>query len=77
MNEEDKILKGELFCPSDPELKAMKLRSHDLSAQYSRTSESETELRSRLAREILEGHIHKDSAIQVDATPDGILIRQK
>ncbi len=35
------------------------------------------ELVNRLAREILEGRIHKDSAIQVDATPDGILIRQK
>ena len=53
MNEEDKIFRGELFCPGDPVLKAMKLRSHDLSAQYSRTSESEAELRSRLAREIL------------------------
>ncbi|MBR4519698.1 MAG: sugar O-acetyltransferase [Victivallales bacterium] len=31
----------------------MKQRSHDLSAQYSRTSESETELRARLAHEIL------------------------
>ena len=35
------------------------------------------ELVNRLAREILEGRVHKDSAIQVDATPDGILIRQK
>ena len=53
MSEEDKILRGELFCPGDPLLKAMKLRSHDLSAQYSRTSESETETRTRLAHEIL------------------------
>ena len=37
--------------PGDPELMTMKLRSHDLSAQYSRTGESETELRSRLAAE--------------------------
>ena len=53
MTEEAKILKGELFCPGDPELKAMKRRSHDLSAQYSRTSEGDVELRARLAQEIL------------------------
>ena len=35
------------------------------------------ELVNRLAKEILEGHIHKESAINVDAGPDGIIIRQK
>ena len=34
------------------------------------------ELVNRLAREILEGRIHKGSAIKVDAGPDGIIIRQ-
>ena len=45
MREEEKIFKGLLFCPGDPELKAIKLRSHKLSAAYSRTSEDEVELR--------------------------------
>ena len=35
------------------------------------------ELVNRLAREILEGRIHKDSAIVVDAGKDGIEVRQK
>ena len=35
------------------------------------------ELVNRLAREILEGRIHKNSAIQVDADGGGIIIRQK
>ena len=35
------------------------------------------ELVNRLAREILEGNIHKDSAILVDAGPSGIEVRQK
>ena len=34
------------------------------------------ELVNRLAREILEGRIHKGSGIKVDAGPDGIVIRQ-
>ena len=38
MKEEEKIFRGELFCPADPELKAIKLRSHKLSARYSRTA---------------------------------------
>ena len=35
------------------------------------------ELVNRLAREILEGRVHKGSAIQVDAAGGGIIIRQK
>ncbi len=35
------------------------------------------ELVNRLAKEILEGRIHKDSAILVDAGPDGVEVRQK
>ena len=37
MREEEKIFAGILFNPGDPELKAIKLRSHKLSAAYSRT----------------------------------------
>ena len=31
MREEEKIFAGTLFCPGDPDLKAIKLRSHTLS----------------------------------------------
>lgn len=53
MREEEKILSGILFNPGDPELKALKLQSHRLSAEYSRSDEAETEYRSRLLRQLL------------------------
>ncbi len=53
MKEEEKIFRGILFRPGDPELKAMKLRSHKLSAEYSRTNEDDVELRARLLELIL------------------------
>ena len=48
MDEEAKIFKGELFCPGDPELKAMKLRSHKLSRQYSQLEEDDVETRQKI-----------------------------
>lgn len=53
MTEEEKIFKGILFCPGDPELRAMKLKSHNLSKDYSNTYENETEKRASLAKDIL------------------------
>jgi len=53
MTEEERILRGILFCPGDPELRAIKLRAHNLSSLYSRTLEGETEERERLLRQIL------------------------
>src|SRR5574344_576437 len=53
MSEEAKIFRGELFSPGDPELKAIKLRAHKLSARYSRTDEDDGELRATLAQLIL------------------------
>lgn len=53
MTEEEKIAAGILFCPVVPELKALKLRSHTLSQEYSGTQEDETERRQLLAEEIL------------------------
>ncbi len=53
MREEEKIMAGVLFCPGEPELKAMKLKSHNLSQEYSNTREDEPEKRQRLAEEIL------------------------
>lgn len=53
MTEEEKIFSGILYCPGDPELRAMKLRSHNLSMDYSRTYEDETEKRKQIISEIL------------------------
>lgn len=53
MKEEQKIFDGQLFSPADAELKAIKLRSHKLSAEYSRTNEDDVEVRASLAQLIL------------------------
>lgn len=53
MKEEEKIFSGILFSPGDPELRAIKLRSHNLSQEYSAAREDEHEKRQRLAEEIL------------------------
>lgn len=50
--EEEKIFAGTLFCPGNPELKAIKLRSHKLSAEYSRTHEDDVEIRAELIQMI-------------------------
>lgn len=56
MREEEKIMAGVLFCPADPELKQMKLRTHDLNVDYNKTYENETEKRQRLIRQIVGRH---------------------
>lgn len=53
MKEEERIFAGILFCPGDEALRAMKLRSHNLSSLYSRTLEDETERREELLTQIL------------------------
>lgn len=53
MKEEEKIKNGTLFCPGDPELRAMKARSHKLSKTYSDTFEDETDLRNSIAKTML------------------------
>lgn len=53
MNEESKIKAGVLFCPADPELKAMKLKTHNLNLDYNRLYEGETEKRNAILDEIL------------------------
>jgi maltose O-acetyltransferase len=40
MHEEDKIKAGVLFCPGDPELKAIKLKTHKLDVDYNQTHEA-------------------------------------
>ncbi len=52
MREEEKELAGLLFCPGDPDLKAIKLRSHTLCADFNKLYEAETEKRRELLQEI-------------------------
>lgn len=53
MREEKKIRAGILFCPGDPELRAIKLKTHNLNVDYNKTYEDETEKRSEILSEIL------------------------
>ena len=53
MTEEEKIFAGQLFCPGHPDLKALKLRSHNLCALYNRLFEDEEEAREALLKKIV------------------------
>ena len=53
MREEERIFAGILFSPADPELKAMKLRAHNLNLDYNRTYEHETEKRAKILQALL------------------------
>ncbi|BBI35941.1 sugar O-acetyltransferase [Cohnella abietis] len=63
MTEEERIFKGILFSPGNPELKAIKLRAHNLSSQYSRTFEEQTEERKEILEQLL-GKLGERSFIQ-------------
>lgn len=53
MREEDKIKAGIMYTPTDPELKAMKLKAHKLNLDYNKTYEDETEKRAEILKELL------------------------
>lgn len=53
MREEEKIQAGILFCPGDPELVAIKLRTHNLNLDYNRTYEDEVARRAEILSQIL------------------------
>ena len=61
--EEERIMKGILFCPGDPELRAIKLKTHKLNVDYNKTYEDETEKRAEILKEIL-GEMGEGSFIQ-------------
>lgn len=61
--EEQRIAAGVLFCPGDPELKAIKLRAHNLDTEYNATFENETEKRSQILKELI-GEMGEGSFIQ-------------
>src|SRR5690625_425847 len=52
MREEEKIFAGTLFTPGNPELKKIKLKTHNLCTEYNRTLEDETEKRQTLITDI-------------------------
>lgn len=61
--EEEKIMAGILFKPGDPELRAIKLRTHNLNLDYNNCYEDETEKRNRIIHEIV-GKMGEGSFIQ-------------
>lgn len=50
--EEEKLLAGLAFCPGDPALRAIKLRTHNLCSRYNQTLEDQVELRRELIGQI-------------------------
>ena len=67
MNEEAKIKAGILFSPADPQLKAMKLRTHKLNLDYNRLYEDEVEAREAIIHQIV-GHIGEGTFFQGPVT---------
>lgn len=63
MREEEKIKEGILFCPGDPELKAIKLKTHKLNVDHNRTYEDESEKRAAILSEMI-GELGEGSFIQ-------------
>lgn len=51
-SEEQRINEGLLFSPGNPELKAMKLKSHNLSADYNKLYEDQAEERNAILKEL-------------------------
>lgn len=61
--EEEKIRKGILFDPADPQLKAIKLRTHKLNQDYNRLYEDQAEERQAILQQML-GALGEGSFIQ-------------
>jgi len=63
MTEEEKIAAGILFCPGDPSLKAIKLRTHKLNQDYNRLYEDQTDERNAILAQIV-GELGEASFLQ-------------
>ncbi len=63
MGEEDRIKKGIVFSPGDPELRAIKLRTHNLNLEYNKTFEDETQRRRELLAQMV-GEMGENGFIQ-------------
>lgn len=63
VKEEERIFQGIVFCSGDPELVALKLRTHNLNVDYNNTYEDEYEKRAAILGEIL-GEMGEGTRIQ-------------
>lgn len=63
VKEEERIFQGIVFCPGDPELVALKLRTHNLNVDCNNTYEDEYEKRAAILGEIL-GEMGEGTRIQ-------------
>ena len=63
MNEEERIKNGLLFSPIEPELKRIKLRTHNLNVDYNSTYEDEVEKRELILKKMV-GELGENSFIQ-------------
>ncbi len=63
MTEEDKARSGKLFVPGDPDLKAKKLRAHNLNLQFNALYEDQEEERSQILSQLV-GKLGEGSFIQ-------------
>ncbi len=61
--EEKRIADGLLFAPGDAELRAIKLKAHNLSEEYNQTFEDETDKRARILGQLI-GSMGEGSFIQ-------------
>ena len=52
-HEEERIFAGQLFSPGDPELRALKLKAHNLNTRYNQTFEDDVELRAEILAQLL------------------------
>lgn len=63
VKEEEKIFAGKLFSPGDPELVAIKLKTHNLNVDFNATHEDEYEKRDQILHEII-GEFGENGRIQ-------------
>ena len=56
MTETEKMLAGELYDPSDPELSALRTKAHSLSMMYNQTPETDEHRRNTILEQLLPNH---------------------
>lgn len=61
MTEREKMLRGDLYDPSDPELKSLRVKARKLSRRYNLTDEDEPEKQQAILRELLPNTSHLPS----------------
>ena len=61
MSEREKMLRGELYDPSDLELKSLRVKARKLARKYNLTDEDESERREAILAELLPNTVHLPS----------------